>query len=151
MTEDEHNQYHLEVSLIGCGVEGCDWGEGLTRHFVTLQTPPEDLRWGDIRYRYRGKERVIVLGPAEFHPVGFRHAYGSDTSSRPFHEDTGRWCVPIAVYKGGWSNYWAPRWWSTEDVWTPEQVIAAAEETMNRDIDDARRRFEGTIKRVRGG
>lgn len=29
MSEEEHRRYHLEVSLEGCGVEGCDFNKAL--------------------------------------------------------------------------------------------------------------------------
>ena len=32
MTEEDHLQYHLEVSLTDCGVDGCDWVKGMELH-----------------------------------------------------------------------------------------------------------------------
>jgi hypothetical protein len=55
LTEEEHLRYHLEVSLTNCGVEGCDWIDGLNLHFKALKefgqdNPPneEDVELTDL-------------------------------------------------------------------------------------------------------
>jgi hypothetical protein len=40
MTEENHLRYHLEVSLTGCGVPGCEWTDGLALHFRALKEIP---------------------------------------------------------------------------------------------------------------
>lgn len=104
---------------------------------------------GSLRFRYGGKERVLILGPAEWHPKNTRHSRASETGPGGGHSWEARWCVPIAVNKSGWGgNRWEPRWWDPEALLTVEEAMDRYADEMSRDVVGAIQKFDGNRIRL---